>query len=76
MMKSPSTLRYQELLKWLKHERIEQGLTMRELGALIDKPFQFVSKVETGNRRLDVYEYMQYCKALGVDYREGLKLLE
>lgn len=76
MMKSPSTLRYQELLKWLKHERIEQGLTMRELGALIDKPFQFVSKVETGNRKLDVYEYMQYCKALGVDYREGLKLLE
>jgi transcriptional regulator with XRE-family HTH domain len=76
MMKSPSTLRYQELLKWLKHERIEQGLTMRELGALIDKPFQFVSKVETGNRKLDVYEYIQYCKALGVDYREGLKLLE
>ena len=76
MMKSPSTLRYQELLKWLKHERIEQGLTVRELGALIDKPFQFISKVETGNRKLDVYEYMQYCKALGVDYRKGLKLLE
>lgn len=76
MMKSPSTLRYNALLKWLKHERIEQGLTVRELGALIDKPFQFVSKVETGNRKLDVYEYIQYCKAMGVDYREGLKLLE
>jgi transcriptional regulator with XRE-family HTH domain len=76
MMKSPSTLRYRELLKWLKNERVEQGITVRELGALIDKPFQFVSKVETGNRKLDVYEYIQYCKALGVDYREGLKLLE
>jgi transcriptional regulator with XRE-family HTH domain len=76
MIKSPSTLRYQALLKWLKNQRIEQDLTVRELGLLIEEPFQFVSKVETGKRKLGVDEYMQYCRALGVDYREGLKLLE
>ena len=76
MMKSPSTLKYQALLKWLKHQRIEQGLTVRELGLLIEEPFQFISKVETGKRKLGIYEYIQYCKAMGVDYREGLKLLE
>lgn len=76
MIKSPSTLRYQALLKWLKNQRIERDLTVRELGLLIEEPFQFVSKVETGKRKLGIYEYMQYCKALDADYREGLKLLE
>jgi transcriptional regulator with XRE-family HTH domain len=76
MIKSTNTLRYQALLKFLKNQRLEQGLTVRELGLLIEEPFQFISKVETGKRKLGIYEYMQYCKALGADYREGLKLLE
>ena len=76
MIKSINSQRYQALLQWLKAQRIKQGLTVRECGMLIDEPFQFVSKVETGNRNLSVYEYMQYCKAIKVDYREGLKLLE
>jgi transcriptional regulator with XRE-family HTH domain len=76
MIKSTSTLRYQALLKFLKNQRFEQGLTVRELGLLIEEPFQFVSKVESGKRKLSVFEYMQYCNALGIDYRIGLKLLE
>jgi transcriptional regulator with XRE-family HTH domain len=76
MIKSTTTLRYQALLKLLKHQRIEQGLTVRELGLLIDEHFQFVSKVERGQRKLSVDEYMQYCHALNIDYRIGLKLLE
>jgi transcriptional regulator with XRE-family HTH domain len=76
MIKSTNTLRYQALLKFLKNQRLEQGLTVRELGLLIEEPFQFISKVETGKRKLGIYEYMQYCKALGIDYRIGLKLLE
>jgi transcriptional regulator with XRE-family HTH domain len=76
MIKSTNTLRYQALLTWLKNQRIEQRLTVRELGLLIDKPFQFVSKVERGQRRLGVDEYVQYCQALNIDYRIGLKLLE
>lgn len=76
MIKSTNSKRYQALLKWLKEQRIEQGLTVRELGLLIDEPFQVVSKVERGQRRLGVDEYVQYCQALGIDYRIGLKLLE
>lgn len=76
MIKSTNTTRYQTLLKWLKNQRIEQGLTVRELGLRIDEPYQFVSKVERGQRKLSVDEYMQYCQALNIDYRLGLKLLE
>ncbi|MBU2878744.1 helix-turn-helix domain-containing protein [Aliiglaciecola lipolytica] len=76
MMKSKNTPKYQALLKWLKSQRLEQGATVRDVGLLIDEPFQIVSKIEKGQRKLSVDEYMQYCKALNVDYRKGLKLLE
>ncbi|MDO6711359.1 MULTISPECIES: helix-turn-helix domain-containing protein [Aliiglaciecola] len=75
-MKSKNTPKYQALLKWLKSQRLEQGATVRDVGLLIDEPFQIVSKIEKGQRKLSVDEYMQYCKALNVDYRKGLKLLE
>ena len=75
MIKSIASKRYHSLVSWLKSSRTEQGLTMRELGALIDKPHQFIGKVESGERRLDVYEYVQYCLALNVAPEKGLALL-
>ena len=51
------------------------GLSMRELGEIISKPHSFVGKIESGERRLDVFEYVQYCEALSLDPAEGLKIL-
>jgi len=48
---------------------------MRELGDMIDEPHSFIGKIESGERRLDVFEYVQYCKALSIDPAEGLKIL-
>jgi len=75
MKKSITSNKYLSLLAWLKSARNEQGLTMRDFSELIDEPHQFVGKVETGERRLDIYEYVQYCKALNIDPVEGLKYL-
>ena len=75
MKKSITSNKYLSLLAWLKSARNEQGLTMRDLGELIDEPHQLVGKVESGERRLDVYEYVQYCKALNIDPVEGLRYL-
>lgn len=47
-------------------------MTMRELAEKLDAPHSFVGKTEQGERRLDVVEYVRYCKALGVDPAEGL----
>jgi|TARA_R110002060_G_scaffold77352_2_gene88736 transcriptional regulator with XRE-family HTH domain len=76
MIKSTSSNKYTELLQWLRKKRLEQGLTVRQVAHLIDEPFQFISKVEKGERNLSVYEYVQYCKALKIDYCEGLKYLD
>lgn len=36
------------------------------------RPHSFIYKVEQGERRLDVVEYIWYCTALGVDPHTGI----
>jgi transcriptional regulator with XRE-family HTH domain len=75
MIKSVYHLKYQALLAYLKAARLERGLTVRDAAELIDEPFQFVSKIETGQRRLTVHEFVQYCEALQIDPIEGIQKL-
>lgn len=75
MIKHINNSRYQSLIGWLRSVRIEQGLSVRDLGLLIEEPHQFVVKVETCERKLNVFEYVQYCEALKVNPVEGMKIL-
>tara|TARA_B100001063_G_C16759646_1_gene555232 strand:+ start:288 stop:524 length:237 start_codon:yes stop_codon:yes gene_type:complete len=68
--------RYESLIRWLVDARRNQGLTVRQFAALIDESHQFVNKVETFQRKLNVYEYVQYCQALGLEPTEGLSFLK
>jgi len=34
-----------------------------------------VCKIETGERRLDVCEYLALCQAIGCDYQKGMRTL-
>lgn len=43
------------------------GITQVELAERLGKPQSFVSKVERGERRLDVIEFCQVAEALGRD---------
>lgn len=47
--------------------RKQKGLTQRELAARLGRPHTWVGKIETGERRLDVGEFVEVAKALGVD---------
>ena len=76
MQKAITSEKYQALLSWLKKERKSRKLSMRDLAAIIDMPHQFIGKIESAERRLDVYEYVVYCEAMGVDPAEGLKILK
>lgn len=60
------------LTLWLRHMRVSQGLTMRELGGRLNIPHSYISKIEHCERRLDVVEYLRYCYALRVDPLEGI----
>ncbi len=56
----------------MRHER---NLTQRQLAELLDVPYSWVGKVELGERRLDIIEFVRLCKALGVDPHEGLEVV-
>jgi transcriptional regulator with XRE-family HTH domain len=63
------------LTKHLKRQRQEKGLTMREIGDLMNGPHSFVGKVENNERRLDVVEYAKYCLLLGIDAIAGFAIV-
>ena len=75
MTASINTKEMQALTNWLKQARQDQNFSMRALAKRMDKPHSFVQKVEQGERRLDVVEYVWYCRKLGVNPQDGLLLI-
>jgi len=76
MKKTIYSANYQKLTKWLKTSREEKELSMRDLAEILSVSHSWVGKIEQGERRLDVLEYMKLCNALGVDASKGLNLLK
>lgn len=72
MNKAITSAEYAALITWLKQAREQQGLTMRELAEKLEEPHTFVQKVEALQRRLDVYEFSLYCKALNLKPINGM----
>ncbi len=56
----------QELRRLLRELRIAAGLRQSDLATRIGHPQSFVSKYETGERRLDLIDTREVCRALGV----------
>lgn len=51
----------------LFREREAAGLTQAELAARLGRPQSFVSKYESGERRLDVVEFLEVASGIGAD---------
>jgi transcriptional regulator with XRE-family HTH domain len=68
--------RYRALLRLLRQHRERQGLTQAVLAERLKRPQQFVSKVEGGERRVDVIEFMDIARALGLDWSEALRAVD
>jgi transcriptional regulator with XRE-family HTH domain len=68
--------RYRALLRLLREHRLAQGTTQTVLAERLHRPQQFVSKYESGERRLDVVEFMDVARALGLDWSETLRAVD
>jgi transcriptional regulator with XRE-family HTH domain len=55
-MRSQHTQRYKVFIKRLREARIERGLTQEDVARLLRIPASRVSRMETGERRVDVIE--------------------
>ena len=58
---------------YLRTVRIEAGLTQRELGKKLKRPQSWVWNCETGHRRVNIVEFVEWCRACGVDPQEGFE---
>lgn len=66
MANKPWDDRRRALTTILKGFRLEKGLTQTELAAMLGKPQSYISKFESGERKLDFVEVMEVCAVLGV----------
>jgi transcriptional regulator with XRE-family HTH domain len=58
---------YKRLIKRLKDERVSKGETQTSLALKLKRPQSFIAKIEGLERKLDVFEFIQFCDALEVD---------
>lgn len=70
MDKKIYTLRYQTFLAMLKEARAQTGLAQRPFAKLLGVHQTYISKVEVGERRLDIAELSFWCEALGISFDE------
>jgi transcriptional regulator with XRE-family HTH domain len=73
--KSVHTKDYSQFLDLLIKARKEAGLTQAELAGKLERPQSYVSKYESGERRLDVVEFLDLAQAIGFDPAKLVKRL-
>ena len=67
--------KYELLRSELKKARLDRDVLQKDLAKALKKPQSYISKIESGERNLDVIEFIQYCEGLGMDPSKWLKTL-
>lgn len=66
---------YQVLSAHLQEVRRSAGFTQTELAHRLGKPQSYVAKIERGERRVDVFDFIALAKALDREPGEFLRTL-
>lgn len=64
---------YRRIIELLVEARKEADITQVELGRRLGQRQTFVSKFELGERRLDVAEFIEVCRAIGTGPHEIMR---
>jgi len=65
--------KYEFLRSELKKARLESSILQKDLAKTLKKPQSYISKVESGERSLDVIEFLSYTNALGINPSKWVK---
>lgn len=65
-----------KLLVLLRSVRVDAGLTQSELASRLGTDQTFVSKYESGERRLDILELREVCQVIGIDFVAFIRSLD
>lgn len=75
-MKENLKKKYPVVTELLYRLRVNSGITQIELAKLLNTPQSFVSKVENGERRIDIVELREICIALNSNLTEFVIMME
>jgi transcriptional regulator with XRE-family HTH domain len=64
------------LLALLRQLRTEASLTQAQLAERLQRDQTFVSKYENGERRLDILELREVCRATETDFAQFVRTLD
>ncbi len=67
--------KYELLRSELKNARLQAKLLQADLAKKLKKPQSYISKVESGERNIDVIEFISYCEVLDLEPSKWLKKL-
>ena len=65
--------KYEFLRSELRKARLDADLLQADLASILKKPQSYISKVDSGERSLDIIEFVDYCKGLGLEPSKWLK---
>ncbi len=68
MEKSQFSKEYRVFLRQLQAARLEAGVTQQQVAERLGVTQSSVSKVERGERRIDVVELRAFCEAVGISF--------
>jgi transcriptional regulator with XRE-family HTH domain len=73
LSKQLRTARHRRVMAALVEIRGAAGVTQRELARRLARAHSYVSRIEKGDRRLDLPEFIQWCEVLNADPVEVLR---
>lgn len=69
-MKTFKRKEYKILLELLYQLRVNSGIRQTDLAKKLQCPQSYISKLESGSRRIDLIELIDLCNALDIDVRD------
>ena len=59
----------------IKEARLRHGLRQQDVAEALGRPQSYVAKIESGERKADFVEVLDFCSAVGIDPKAILKRL-
>lgn len=76
MGKTLGSPRHKSLVEFLVSKREASGMTQAELAACLGQYQSFVARVESGQRRIDVVEFVELSEILGFDPARAVQQIQ
>jgi transcriptional regulator with XRE-family HTH domain len=69
------TREYRILLRILRSKRQQNRLSQDDFAKKLGVPQSFISKIESGERRIDIVDLFRFCEVLNIDVVQFIKEL-